>query len=193
MGAFSPVPDVDAAITAEAQMMFKKALRGMQKRNLPYKGFLYAGTMITESGLKLIEFNVRFGDPEAQVVLTRLEKKCDLAMHMSKAREGRLHELPPLSMSPYAAVGVVSAAPGYPATPRKGDLITDAGPLPNTEVFYAGVRRDDDGKLWTDGGRILTAVGLAPSLSEARNLAYLRSDRLLFGDRVRRKDIALGV
>ena len=155
---------------------------------IDYRGTLYAGLMLTADGPKLVEYNVRFGDPEAQVVLPRMAT--DLAGLLAEAAAGSLTSEP--AFVDDAAVTVVLATEGYPTSPRTGDVITGlsdaeaAGAL----VFCAGVAADDAGNLVTAGGRVLDVTGRGPTLSVARERAYAAADLSAGPGIHRRPDIA---
>ena len=190
MGAYSPVPlagpDVVDRVMDEA---VEPTLGVLQRRGIDFRGVLYAGLMLTEDGPVLLEFNVRFGDPEAQVVLPRLES--DLADLLARAADGALGSAP--SFAPDGAVTVACASEGYPRSPHTGDVIEgldEAASLDGITVYSAGVGRDDDGRYVTAGGRVLTVTGVAPSLGEARRLAYDGVGRISFPGMQYRHDIA---
>ena len=174
MGAFSPVPSVDEALVeslvAEAVAPLVVALRA---RGIDYRGVLYAGLMLTPTGPKVLEFNVRFGDPETQVVLPRYDG--DLCALLAEVAAGALVTTPRFIPDP--AVCVVLASEGYPEAPRTGDPIrglAEAGALPGVTVLHAGTARgdeDDDGVI-TSGGRVLGVTALGGTLAEARARAY---------------------
>jgi len=190
MGAYSPVPaagpDVVDLVMDRAVEPTLAALRG---EGIDYRGVLYAGLMLTADGPKVIEYNVRFGDPEAQVVLPRLTS--DLAELLAQAAAGDLRDQP--TFGDAAAVTVVLAAAGYPEAPRVGDRITGldaAGALPGVTVFAAGVAEDDGGRLVTAGGRVLAVTGTGPSIGAARDRAYAAVDVIDWDGRQYRTDIA---
>jgi phosphoribosylamine---glycine ligase len=174
MGAYSPVPLVDDALVdalvAEAVTPLVTALRA---RGIEYRGVLYAGLMLTPDGPKVLEYNVRFGDPETQVVLPRLDG--DLTALLAEAARGELRTRPVFSGS--AAVCVVLASEGYPETPRTGDRIgglAEAAAVPGVTVFHAGTAPDPEAaaEVVTAGGRVLGVTGVGASLAEARASAY---------------------
>jgi phosphoribosylamine--glycine ligase len=149
---------------------------------------LFAGLMLTEDGPKLIEFNVRFGDPECEVLLRRL--KSDLLPALIAAREGRLDTLR-LDWDARAAVGVVMAAEGYPAAPRKGTVIRGldaAATVAEVEIFHAGTARRD-GRLIADGGRVLVVTALGQNVGAAQALAYHAIDQIEWPEGFCRHDI----
>jgi phosphoribosylamine---glycine ligase len=172
MGAYSPVRfagrDVVGQVMDEA---VEPTLTALQRRGIDYRGVLYAGLMLTAEGPKIIEYNCRFGDPEAQVVLPRL--KTDLATMLAQAASGSLKTEPTFDSN--AMVTVVCASEGYPLVPRTGDVIEgldDATSMEGVEVFCAGVARDDEGRLVTAGGRVLNVTARGPDVSSARDRAY---------------------
>jgi phosphoribosylamine--glycine ligase len=172
MGAYSPAPVVTPQIhTRIMREVIEPTIRGLASDGMPYKGFLYAGIMVAPDGTpNVIEFNCRFGDPEAQPVIMRLQS--DLTVLCEAAVDGRLHEQS-AQWDARAALGVVLAADGYPDSVRKGDAIEGlerAARLPG-KVFHAGTRLED-GKVVTHGGRVLCAVGLGGSVLEAQRQAY---------------------
>jgi phosphoribosylamine---glycine ligase len=190
MGAYSPAPCVTEAV--EAQVMahiIRPTLTAMAKEGRPYKGVLYAGLMLTTGGPKLIEYNVRFGDPECQVLLPRL--KSDLLPALLAARDGVLDDFD-LRWRDDAALCVVIAAEGYPDNPSRGSEIKGldaaAASDPSVKIFHAGTKRAD-GKLLADGGRVLNVVGTGATLREARERAYAVADRIEWPEGFFRHDI----
>ena len=172
MGAYSPAPVVtDAMHTRIMKEVMEPAIRGLAADGMPYTGFLYAGIMIAPDGTpNVLEFNCRFGDPETQPIMMRL--RSDLTALCEAALEGRLDTVS-ADWDPRAALGVVMAAAGYPEEVRKGDVISGldrAAALPG-KVFHAGTRVDS-GRVVTSGGRVLCAVGLGASVSDAQAEAY---------------------
>ena len=170
MGAFSPVPGID--LDAVVDVAVAPTLAALRKRDIDYRGVLYAGLMRTPEGLKVIEFNVRFGDPEAQVVLPRMS--CDLAAMLAEAAAGRTETAP--TFAPDAAVTVVLAVEGYPQSPRPGGVIAGidaAEALDGVTVYCAGVAAGERaGELVAVGGRVLNVTALAPTIEAARGRAY---------------------
>jgi phosphoribosylamine---glycine ligase len=172
MGAYSPAPVVtDAMHTRIMREVMEPAIRGLAADGMPYTGFLYAGIMIAPDGTpNVLEFNCRFGDPETQPILMRLQS--DLTVLCEAALQGRLDSVS-AEWDPRAALGVVMAAAGYPDDVRKGDHIDGldrAATLPG-KVFHAGTRLQS-GKIVTSGGRVLCAVGLGATVSTAQAQAY---------------------
>jgi phosphoribosylamine--glycine ligase len=148
------------------------AVHAMKRHGRPFKGLLYAGLMITHQGPKVLEFNVRFGDPEAQPLLLRL--KSDLAELLLAACENRLEELAPLEWDPRPSVCVVMAADGYPGEYQKGAVIRgleEAAAMQNVKVFHAGTQLSA-GRIVTAGGRVLGVTALGNNLPEAKLRAY---------------------
>ncbi|HZB71605.1 MAG TPA: phosphoribosylamine--glycine ligase [Acidimicrobiales bacterium] len=190
MGAFSPVPGVSDGLVGEVmERAVLPTLAVLRRRDVDYRGVLYAGLMLTEEGPKVIEFNVRFGDPEAQVVLPRL--RTDLVALCAEAAAGRLRTEP--SFTDEAAVTVGCASKGYPTSSTAGDVIDGveaAAALPGVSVHCAGVDRDGDGRLVTAGGRVLFVTALGPDVGTARQRAYDAVDRVSFPGMHFRKDIA---
>lgn len=174
MGAYSPAPIfTDAVRDQTMERIILPTLRGMKAEGRPFVGVLFAGLMITPEGPKLIEFNVRFGDPECQTLMRRL--KSDLAPVLFAAAKGELAAATPLEWDPRPAVTVVYAAQGYPDEPLTGSVIrglTDASAVPGVEVFHAGTRRDEDGTLRAAGGRVLNVTAVGATLKDAIGSAY---------------------
>ncbi len=195
MGAYSPVPVAGADVVAEVmERAVSPTLAELKRRGIDYRGVLYAGLMLTPRGIKVLEYNVRFGDPEAQVVLPRL--RSDLADLLAAAAAGSLTGEPEYGDD--AAVTVVCASEGYPASPRTGDPISGIEAASNSEgvtVFCAGVASSGgngaaDGELVTSGGRVLTVTGIGSDLAAARNRAYAGVAHIGWPGRYVRFDIA---
>ena len=188
MGAYSPVPAAGPEVVeAVVERAVHPTLRALAAKGIDYRGVLYAGLMLTADGPKVLEYNVRFGDPEAQVVLPRLSS--DLAGLLAEAAAGRVRSEPVFSAD--AAMTVVAACEGYPSSPRTGDVIEG---LPDAQseatVFFAGVARGPDGRLRTAGGRVLAVTALGRSLADARHRAYRAIDHLSWPGMQYRRDIA---
>lgn len=185
MGSFSPVELPEGFIARVGETVIQPVLDTMRAAGTPFVGVLYAGLVLTETGPTVIEFNCRFGDPETQVVLARLES--DLFEIMRAATEGRLGDIG-LSWSTESVVNVVLAVDGYPDNPRTGDQIKG---LKTSEglIFHAGTRRDGN-KLLTAGGRVLSVLGRGPDLASAREAAYAAVEPIRFSGRSFRRDIA---
>jgi phosphoribosylamine--glycine ligase len=190
MGAYSPAPVLTPELEARAMKeIVEPTVRAMAAAGMPYSGVLYAGLMLTADGPKLIEYNARFGDPECQVLMLRLEE--DLITLMLHIAEGRLAELPPPGFSPNTALTVVMAAKGYPGTPAKGgkiDRITEAE-AKGAKVFHAGTTMSQGGWLIANGGRVLNVTALGRDIGEARDIAYAAVDELDFESGFCRRDI----
>jgi phosphoribosylamine--glycine ligase len=189
MGAFSPSPLITAAMEQRVlDEVVRPVLEGMRAEGHPYRGFLYVGLMLTADGPKVIEFNVRFGDPEAQVVLPMLDE--DLSWLLGAAATGALPSRPArFRNEPH--VGVVFAAGGYPDQPESGQPITGleaAAAVPGAMVFHAGTAKRD-GQIVTAGGRVLTVVGRGPSHRDAIDLAYRAAEHIHFAGMQFRRDI----
>ena len=190
MGAYSPAPCVTPAIADEVMArIIYPTLDGMAKDGHPYKGVLYAGLMLTATGPQLIEYNVRFGDPECQVLLPRL--KSDLLPALLAARDGVLKDFD-LRWHDEAALCVVLAAKGYPDDPLRGSEIRGldaaAASDPTVQIFHAGTKRVGE-KLLADGGRVLNVVALSATIEEARRRAYAVIDRIDWPEGFCRRDI----
>jgi phosphoribosylamine--glycine ligase len=191
MGAYSPAPiftDTMRDLTMERIVL--PTLRGMKAEGRPFVGVLFAGLMITPDGPKLIEFNVRFGDPECQTMMRRL--KSDLAPVLRAAAKGELAATPALEWDARPAVTVVYAAQGYPDEPLTGSVIrglTDAASVPDVVVFHAGTKRDEDGTLRAAGGRVLNVTAIGATLNEAVSRAYAAVNRIDWPGGFCRRDI----
>jgi phosphoribosylamine--glycine ligase len=172
MGAYSPVPAADAAVMdLVMDRAVNPTLAALSAQGIDYRGVLYAGLMLTADGPKVIEYNVRFGDPETQVVVPRLAT--DLVELLAQAAAGDLGTEP--AFVDDAAVTVVVAAEGYPRAPRLGDEIHGleaAARVEGVTIFCAGVATGADGQLVTSGGRVLDVTALGPDLATARQRAY---------------------
>lgn len=194
MGSYSPVPAVDAAQAGEiCRAVHQPVLEEMSSRGVPFHGVLYAGLMLTEDGPKVLEFNVRFGDPETQAILPRL--RTDLVELMEAAtRPGGLADAGELDFSPESAVTVVLASRGYPESSSSGDQITGLDDIADgIQVTHAGTARGPDGSLLTAGGRVLSVTALGRDPGDARSAAYAAADMIHFEGRQLRRDIAAGV
>ncbi|MFE1840116.1 phosphoribosylamine--glycine ligase [Streptomyces sviceus] len=193
MGAYSPLPWADPKLVDEVlETVLQPTVDEMRRRGTPFSGLLYAGLAITSRGVRVIEFNARFGDPETQVVLNRL--KTPLAGVLLAAASGNLEDLPPLRWSEDAAVTVVVASHNYPATPRTGDPITGLDEVaeqdaPHAYVLHAGTRRDGDDVV-SAGGRVLSVTASGKDLTEARERAYRAVGRIRLDGSQHRTDIA---
>ena len=190
MGAFSPLSHVDGKLVdVVMDTGIEPTLAALRRRGIDYRGVLYAGIMLTADGPKVLEFNVRFGDPETQVVLPRWDG--DVADLLASAADGSLGAAPTFRAG--AAVAVVAAAEGYPASPRMGEPIEGidaAVAIDGVQVYAAGVGRDTHGQLVTAGGRVLAVTGLAPDIAKARALAYQGVEAISWPGMTYRRDIA---
>jgi phosphoribosylamine--glycine ligase len=193
MGAYSPVPEIAAADIDEiVRTVHQPVVDLMRERGTAFSGVLYAGLMLTADGPKVLEFNVRFGDPETQAVLPRL--RTDLLDLMLRAsRPGGLEGVT-LDWDPRTAVLVVLASAGYPASSSKGDVIEGLDAVGgDVEVLHAGTALDGDGRVVTAGGRVLNVVALGDGAEAARSAAYAAADVIVFEGKQLRRDIAAGV
>ncbi|QDU37785.1 Phosphoribosylamine--glycine ligase [Maioricimonas rarisocia] len=173
MGAYSPAPFATPELMDEViSKILIPTVHTLRKQNIEFRGVLYAGLMLTSQGPKVLEFNVRFGDPEAQPVLMRL--KSDLFDVLYAAADGKLHEMPDLEWDPRPTVCVVMASDGYPGKYEKGHAIRGldaAAQLSDTKVFHAGTAKSGDDVV-TDGGRVLGVTAIGDDLSVAKRKAY---------------------
>ncbi|MDQ0950907.1 phosphoribosylamine--glycine ligase [Streptomyces phaeochromogenes] len=196
MGAYSPLPWADPKLVEEVmQTVLQPTVDEMRRRGTPFSGLLYAGLAITSRGVRVIEFNARFGDPETQVVLARL--KTPLSGILLAAADGTLADLEPLRWSDHAAVTVVIASHNYPDTPRTGDPIEGldevaAQDAPHAYVLHAGTRRDGDAVV-SAGGRVLSVTASGKDLTQARARAYEAVNRIHLDGSQHRTDIAAKV
>ena len=190
MGAYSPAPVVTPDVHARViEEIVEPTVAGMIKDGIPFTGFLYAGLMIDASGApKVIEFNVRFGDPETQPVMLRLQS--DLVDLLDAAIDGRLHQTQ-AQWTTACALGVVMAAGNYPDAPRSGDVISglDAPSPADSKVFHAGTTLDAAGNVVTNGGRVLCACGLGLTIVDARRAAYAAAAKITWEGEFHRNDI----
>ncbi|MFF1731648.1 phosphoribosylamine--glycine ligase [Streptomyces sp. NPDC058247] len=193
MGAYSPLPWADPKLVDEVmETVLQPTVDELRRRGTAFSGLLYAGLAITSRGVRVIEFNARFGDPETQVVLARL--KTPLAGVLLASAVGTLADLPPLRWSDEAAVTVVLASHNYPETPRTGDPITGlsdvaAQDAPHAYVLHAGTKRDGDAVV-SAGGRVLSVTATGSDLTQARERAYAAVSRIGLDGAQHRTDIA---
>jgi len=189
MGAYSPVPFVEENLVERIMdIAVIPTLETLKRKGIDYRGVLYCGLMITPDGPKVLEYNARFGDPETQVVLPRLET--DLAELLLGAASGSLNSNPIFSNE--AAVAVVCASESYPENSRTGDFIdglSQVQEMKGINIFFSGVRKTNDG-FATDGGRVLTITGIGPTLEKARNLTYEAVSQISWPGMQKREDIA---
>ena len=190
MGVYSPAPVFTPELVEQVRTrLAEPAFAGIAADGAPYRGVLFVELMATRDGPKLVEFNVRFGDPECQALMLRLES--DLVPYLLACATGALAELPPPQWSPDAAVCVVLAAQGYPDAPKSGGEIkgAEADFGPDVVVFHAGTRRDADGALRAAGGRVLNVCARGRDLKAAREKAYAAIAAIDFPDGFCRSDI----
>jgi phosphoribosylamine--glycine ligase len=190
MGAYAPAGIVSEATMAEIERsIVQRAVSGLAEEGTPFVGVLFAGLMMTETGPRVLEFNCRFGDPETEAILPLLES--DLAPILMACTMGALDRTP-IAWRKDFAVTVVAASGGYPGDYRKGLAIAGAGettPTDRAVVFHAGTRRDGEGGLLTDGGRVFAVTGLGSSLGQARDRSYERLRGIQFEGMHYRRDI----
>lgn len=192
MGSVSPVPDIpDDVADALVDAIHRPMLAELARRGIDFRGALYAGLMMTPQGARVIEFNVRFGDPETQVLLPRVTG--DALALLGAAADGTLAD-GPVDVNDGAAVAVVLAAHGYPASPRSGDEISglDEAAADGADVYHAGTSADGH-RIVTSGGRVLAVSALGTSIADARARAYAAAGRIQFDGRHQRNDIAEGL
>ncbi|MGH3311907.1 MAG: phosphoribosylamine--glycine ligase [Streptomyces sp.] len=194
MGAYSPLPWADPELVREIERtVLRPTVDELRRRGTPFSGLLYAGLAITSRGVRVIEFNARFGDPETQAVLARLRTPAAGLLHA--AATGRLAAFPPLRWSEDAAVTVVIAAHDYPDKPRTGDVIEGLDAVaeqdaPDAYVLHAGTRRDAAGHVVSAGGRVLSVTATGAGLAGARERAYEAIGRIRLDGSHHRTDIA---
>jgi len=191
MGAYSPVPAIDARRADEiCKAVHQPVLDELARRGTPFRGVLYAGLMMTREGPCVLEFNVRFGDPETQAILPRM--RSDLLALLEAATQPGGLPAAPLAWTAQTAVTVVLASAGYPASSSSGDVITGLDAVaPDTYVTHAGTARSADGRIVTAGGRVLSLTGLGDHAAAARAAAYAAADVIDFEGKQLRRDIAL--
>ena len=193
MGAYSPLNWVPGDLVEDViRRVAQPTIDEMAARGTPFVGVLYCGLALTSRGMRVIEFNARFGDPETQAVLARL--KTPLGGLLMAAAKGELDPMEQLKWDPRTAVAVVVAAANYPETPRTGDRIRGlkkAAKLDGVHVLHAGTALDGDGKVVSAGGRVLAVVGLGSDLEAARDLAYAGVEKIRLDGSQHRSDIAL--
>ena len=192
MGAYAPLPWAPAGLVDDVtQRVLQPVVDAMHRRGTPFSGLLYAGLAMTSRGVRVIEFNARFGDPETQVVLANL--RTPLGRLLMAAATGGLDALPPLVWQSGFAVTVVVASEGYPAAPRFGDVVTglaEAAEVAGVEIFHAGTTLSDGGEVVSSGGRVLSVTAHGASLASAREHAYAAVDLIRLEGSHHRRDIA---
>ena len=192
MGAYSPLPWAPANFVKQVhESVLQPMIAEMKRRDIPFVGLLFAGLAITKNGIKVIEFNARFGDPETQVVLARLESS--LSQLLLAATTGNLAKLPALKWNDNSAVTVVMAAQGYPESPVSGAVISGIGQAENLglSVFHSGTILNEQGDIAVSGGRVLSVTATGKDLIDARTQAYGGVERIVFVGEHHRSDIAL--
>lgn len=190
MGTYSPAPVLtDALVERARRELIAPTVAGLAAEGAPYRGVLYAGLMLTEQGPKLVEYNARFGDPECQVLMLRLDS--DIVPYLLCAATGQLAELDPPEWRNDAAICVVLAADGYPDAPKTGSTIKGADQDfgEHVVVFHAGTKQDPDGTLRAAGGRVLNVCARGATLQEARDRAYAAIARIDWPEGFHRADI----
>lgn len=192
MGTYSPTPVMTPELTdLVVEKVLVPIVHQLKKEGRPFRGCLYAGLMLTSQGPKVLEFNVRFGDPETQAVLMRL--KSDLGVALLAAATGTLEDMPPLEWDPRPAVCVVMASAGYPGDYEKGKTIRgldEAAQVADAKVFHAGTVRGEDDQILTDGGRVLGVTALGDTISQAKLRAYQAVKCIRWDGAWCRKDIS---
>ncbi|HWT25988.1 MAG TPA: phosphoribosylamine--glycine ligase, partial [Solirubrobacteraceae bacterium] len=189
MGSFSPVPGADGLVEEVLATVHEPVLAELARRGTPFHGVLYAGLMLSPDGVRVLEFNARFGDPETQAVLPRLRSDL-LELLLAATEPGGLAGAAP-EWDERTAVCVVLASRGYPASSSSGDPIAGLDAVPDgVEVFHAGTAERDDGAVVTTGGRVLGVTALGTGRAEARAAAYAAADVIHFEGRQLRRDIA---
>jgi phosphoribosylamine---glycine ligase len=193
MGSYSPVPAVDDVRAREiCSVVHQPVMDELARRGIPFQGMLYAGLMMTADGPRVLEFNVRFGDPETQALLPRLRSDL-LGLLEAATVPGGLAGIE-LEWSPQVAVSVVLASRGYPESSSRGDVITGLDGVPaGVHVLHAGTAFDEAGRVVTAGGRVLNVTGLGLDAASAREAAYAAADMIGFDGKQMRRDIALRV
>ena len=195
MGAYTPLPWAPADLVEEVRArVLQPTVDEMARRGAPFQGLLYAGLALTKRGVRVVEFNARFGDPETQPLLALLDSP--LGVVLKAAADGRLDEVGPLRWKSGAAVAVVVAAQNYPDSPRKGDVIhgvLDVERLEGVDVIHAGTATDGEGHLVTAGGRVLAVTAVGPTVADARDRAYQGVACLQIEGAHHRTDIAAGI
>ena len=192
MGAYSPAPVASQALIDEAmKTIIEPVARGQAAEGHPFQGVLFAGLMVTKDGPKVVEFNIRFGDPECQVLMMRIES--DLLPYLAAVAKGTLSDMEPIRWSPEPAITVVMAAKGYPGDYKKGTVIkgvTEANRMEGVHVFEAGTARNAKGERIANGGRVLNVTASGETLHYAVDRAYAAVDKINWPDGFCRRDIA---
>jgi phosphoribosylamine--glycine ligase len=195
MGAYTPLPWAPEGLVAEVtERVLQPTVDEMARRGTPFAGLLYAGLALTGRGVRVVEFNARFGDPETQPLMALLASP--LGVMLRAAARGTLDEVGPPRWKDGAAVAVVVASKDYPATPRTGDVVhglMDAERVEGVDVIHAGTARGEDGALVTSGGRVLAVTAVGSDVAEARARAYEAVGKIRIDGSHHRSDIAAGI
>jgi phosphoribosylamine--glycine ligase len=189
MGAYAPAPLLDAAgMEAVRQSVLEPTLAALRAQGIDYRGVIYAGLMLTDTGPQVIEFNCRFGDPECETLMPLVGP--ELADVLLACARGQLDRAPQLSIRPGCSACVIAAAQGYPGEIRRGDAISSQlQPSDNLQLFHAGSRRDSDGRCLSHGGRVLALVAQADDFDSAFERAYAGLEQVHFDGMTYRRDI----
>jgi phosphoribosylamine--glycine ligase len=195
MGAYTPLPWAPADLVDDVtRTVLQPTVDEMARRGTPFRGLLYAGLALTSRGIRVVEFNARFGDPETQPLLALLDSP--LSPLLLACATGNLADVPPPAWRDAGAVAVVMASKGYPESSSSGDVIVGTETLdrePDVDVFHAGTARDADGRLVTAGGRVLAVVAVGTDVADARAKAYEGVASISFPGAQYRHDIAAGI
>jgi phosphoribosylamine--glycine ligase len=195
MGAYTPLPWVpDGLVDEVLERVLQPTVDELARRGIVFSGLLYAGLALTARGVRVVEFNARFGDPETQPLLALLDSP--LGELLKAAADGTLHEVAPPRWKPGAAVAVVMASAGYPESSHSGDVIVGTETLAvetDVDVLHAGTARDDQGRLVTAGGRVLAVTAVGENVADARAKAYEGVASIAFDGAQWRRDIAAGI
>jgi phosphoribosylamine--glycine ligase len=195
MGTLSPTPYLpDELVDSMVEVLIRPVIKEMSRRGTPFRGFLFAGLMINASGeVYVLEFNARSGDPETQVIMSRLRSDIlPTLAYLSGVKGFEGHKVSELLWDRRTAICVVHASAGYPKSSSKGDEIRglkEAIAVPNVQIIHAATMVDDNGTYYTNGGRVLNVIGVGNGLEEARRVAYEASDRIVFNGQQYRRDI----
>jgi phosphoribosylamine--glycine ligase len=189
MGAYAPAPLLDAeGLEQVRQLVLEPTLNALRARGIDYRGVIYAGLMLTETGPSVIEFNCRFGDPECETLMPLLGP--ELAAVLLACATGRLDQAPPLTIAPGCSACVIAAAQGYPGEIRRGDLVTSTLETgSDLQLFHAGTQRDGEGQCRSSGGRVLAVVAQADNFDTAFERAYGGLAQVQFEGMTFRRDI----
>ncbi|HED66302.1 MAG TPA: phosphoribosylamine--glycine ligase [Planctomycetes bacterium] len=190
MGVFSPTPFASQRLMRQIeQRVLLPTLHALQVEGIEYRGVIFVGLMVSDAGPRVLEYNCRFGDPETQALMRRMES--DLVDYLEAAADGKLEAMDPPRWTPRHCVGVIGASEGYPGSYEKGHAIgglEEAEDVEETVVFHAGTR-EDGGQILTDGGRVLCVTSLGKGVEEARERAYRAFDRITWSGKFARRDI----